>query len=244
MQQFQQQAAEVMHTLASGQPVDLDGDGQPDDPQKIMQQLQQEEQQLQQTLQDAPWQPLDYENWQAMVGTHGNFMKTDEFERYPPEVQAIFIQHFNLTYQRFIEVKFAMPAEGTKPTVNMRIMSTATPSVAAKILSKAGIRVDEDDYTSEQALDTTVTDDLSKPKVDPSGDTQLTQADQVLSMQQQQDKHVTAQANATQKMGLAEEQAAQAQAKHDMEMQGLVAQQQQLQEQHEARLAAQQQQGK
>jgi hypothetical protein len=243
LQQFQQQAQQIVEMLTQGKPVDLDQDGQPDDPQQVLTQLQQQMQELQQQLQQAPWQPLDFENWEQHVETHGTYMKSPEFERLPPQAQAIFIQHYNLTYQRLIEVRMAMPDANHKTSVNVRAMATVSAPTMAKILSKSGIDSPAQEV-SQPPLDTAVIDSLNQPKADGSGNDPLTQLDQAVTTQQAQDAHVTAQADAAQKMGLAEERAAQAQARHDMEMQGLVLQQQQLEEQHQAKLQAMKQQGK
>ncbi len=243
LKQFQQQAQAIMQQLQAGQPVDIDGDGQPDDPNQVFQQLQQQAQQLQQAVQDAPWQPLDYENWEQHIQTHSSLMKTTEFEGYPPEVQAIFIQHFNLTYQRWIEVRFAQPDPNSSAKINVRAQTTVSGPVMEKILRKAGIEASEEEVTAPP-LDTMVMDNLNAPKSNASGNDPLSQLDQALTTQQAQDKHTVSQADALQKMGGSAASDARAQAKHDLEMQLMEDQRRQLEEMHQAKLAAAAQQGK
>lgn len=235
LQQFMQQAQGIAQALQQGQPIDLDGDGQPDDPRQIMQQLQQQQQQLQQALQDAPWQPLDYENWESHISTHAGFMKTSEFEAYDPQLQAIFLQHYNLTYQKWIEIRFAMPDPNSSAKINVRAQTTVSGPVMEKLLRKAGIEATPEEVTSP-ALDTMVMDNLNAPKVNAGGNDPLTQMDQAITTQQTSDKHTVAQASALQKLGTEQASAAREQAKHDLEMQMLEDQQRQLEEQHQAKL--------
>jgi hypothetical protein len=215
---FQDQANQIMAELQNGVPVDLDGDGVPDQPSAVQQQLQQQFQQLQQQMQDAPWQPLDYENWTAHIEAHSALMKSVEFESYPAQVQAIFIQHYNLTYQRMIDVMYASPDQTATPKINVRAMGTVSAPVMAKLLAKAGVQVTEDEV-AEPALDTQVIDSLNEPKVNAAGDDPLTQADQMLTMMHAQDQHELAQAQSMQQMGQTEETSQQSQDKHDQAMQ-------------------------
>lgn len=238
LQEFQQQAeqmaAAMQQAAESGQPMpDFDGDGVPDTPEATMQMLQDQYGQLQQQLQDAPWQPLDYEDWQAELGYHGDFMKTSEFERYPFEVQQVFIKHFNLTYQRWMEVMMASPDENHKTSVNVRAMGTVSAPVMRQILAKSGIDVSEDDVEAPP-LDTQVIDTLEQPNVDESGNSKLTQLDQALTMEQAQDKHIVAMADAQQSMGLTEQRASNEQDKHQQALQH-------AQEKHDAQMAQQEQ---
>ncbi len=203
LNQFNQQAYVYLHMIQHGAPVDLDGDGQPDTPQAIMQQLQQQQAQLQQALQDAPWQPLDYENWDQHIDTHAGYMKTPEFESLPPEVQAIFVQHYNLTYQKKIAIMYASAEPGDAPKINVRAMATVSAATMSKILSKTGVDSPPEEVGGPP-LDTQVIDTLNQPKVDGSGNDPLTQADQLLTMQQAQDKHELAQAQAEEALGAAQ----------------------------------------
>jgi hypothetical protein len=237
LQQFEQQAQGIIQAIQAGQPVDLDQDGMPDDPNQVFQQLQQQAQQLQSAVQDAPWQPLDYENWEQHIQTHGSLMKTSEFEAYPPEVQAIFIKHFNLTYQKFIEIRFSQPDPNSSAKINVRAQTTVSAPVMEKILRKAGIEATTDEV-SAPPLDTMVMDNLNAPQVGESGNDPLSQLDQALTTQQAQDKHAVAQADALQKMGGDQASAARAQAKHDLEIQMMEDQRRQAEEQHQQKLAA------
>lgn len=230
-QEFEQQAIQTVHLLQEGQQLDLDGDGVPDDPQQIIQQIQQQEQQLQGEMQQAPWQPLDFENWQSHIDTHSTYMKTTEFERLPPEVQSIFLQHYNLTYQRLMEVNLAMPDPNHKTSVNVRAMATVSAPTMSKILAKSGIESDPDEV-AQPPLETAVIDTMEEPNVDAAGNAPLQQLDQAMSIQQAQDKHALSQAQS---------QAAlmQQQEKHDTAQQGAQQQQQQADEAHRQKLATQ-----
>jgi len=224
MQQFMQQAQQVVAQIQAGQPVDYDQDGQPDDPNQVMQQLQQQQQQLQQAMEDAPWQPRDFENVQEHIEIHSRMMKSVEFEGYPPEVQAIFEKHYQLTYQRNIEIMMASPDQQATPKINVRAMGTVSAPVMAKLLQKGGIDVTEDDV-SQPPLDTQVIDTLEQPNVDESGNSHLQQMDQVLTMQQASDDHALNQAKVAQAMGHAEASASHASDQTQLQQEGILQQQ-------------------
>jgi hypothetical protein len=262
LQQFQQQAQQIVQMISQGGPLpDFDQDGQPDNPQEVMQQLQSQMQQLQQQLQDAPWQPLDYENWESHIQTHSMFMKSTEFEAYPPEIQNIFLQHYNLTYQRWMDVRFAMPDPNSSAKINVRAQTTVSAPVMQKLLQKAGVHA-EPEEVSAPPLDTMVMENLNAAQVEPSGNSPLSQMDAANAMQQAQDKHALAQAQAMQAMGdaaatqqMAQERHAatmnqmqvqqQAQMAQAIQAQQAAAQQQaQAAEKHKADLAAKRSQGK
>lgn len=229
---FEQKAQQIVVELHNGQPVDLDGDGAPDTPQMILQQLQGQQQQLQQALQDAPWQPLDFEDWQSHIETHSSYMKTPEYERLDPQVQAIFLQHYNLTYQRWMDIRAAMPDPNNTPKINVRAMGTVSAPVMQKLLQKSGVMTTVDEV-SQPALDTAVIDDLNQPKVNAGGDDPLSQLDQAVSTQHAIDAHATAQAAAANDMAQAEEAHAAAMAQMGQKMQH-------AQEQHDVKKAAMQ----
>lgn len=239
-QAFEQQAmqiAQMLQQMQPGQPFpDFDGDGQPDDPQQIIQQIQQQGQQLQQQLQDAPWQPLDYENWDSHLEDHSDWMKTPEFERLDPQIQAIAIKHWQLTYQRKIDVMFNAPNPDVKPTINVRTQATVSAPVMAKLLGKAGIQTDPDEV-AQPPLDTQVYDMLNQPQQGGSANSPLDPTEQALMIQRAQDEHAAAQAKVVQEMGLeearAEREDAQAQLQQEMmQIQGM-SQAQQMQQQAE-----------
>lgn len=230
-QEFEQQAMQTIHLLQEGQQIDLDGDGMPDDPQQVMQQLQQQAQQLQSDVEQAPWQPLDFENWQSHIETHSDYMKTTEYERLDPQLQAIFLQHYNLTYQRLMEVNLAMPDPNHKTSVNVRAMATVSAPTMSKILAKSGIESDPSEV-AQPPLETAVIDTMEQPNVDAAGNSPLQQLDQAMSTQQAQDKHELAQAQAASQL-------VQAQEKHDLAQEGTAQQQDHAAEAHAAKLAAQ-----
>jgi hypothetical protein len=198
LQDFQQQAMQIMQAVQSGQEVDVNGDGQPESPDQITQILQEQWQQLQQAYQDAPWQPLPYEDKATSLETLGDFMLTVEYENYPPDMKAIFERRFTLLMQAIQTEQQPDPA--TLPKVSLTAKSTVSAPVMAKILQAQGIDVSEDEV-AEEPLETAVYDSVDKPDVDDAGNDPLTQEEHDLAMQQAQDDHLTKQAQAAAQMG-------------------------------------------
>lgn len=244
LMQFQQQAQQIVQMLQSGQPLDVNNDGMPDDPNEVMQQLQEQFQQLQQAVQDAPFQPFPYENKAATMEVLSDLMKSAEYEAYPPELAAQFEQRFSLTQQAIQAEQPVDPA--TLPKINVMTKATTSAKVLSKILNAHGIQTDEHEV-AELPLDTEVYDSIDKPNQDESANSPMSQADQMLQMQQAQDEHALKQAQAAQAMGLAEnaaslsEQKSQQQLDHaEQKHQAAMAQQHQA---HQAALAQKAQDG-
>ena len=184
IQQTTQQIQQMIATAKAGQTVVDPDTGQPIDPQMLPQQFQQ-------MLQSAENAPTDYEDWSSHLSTHGAFMKTQEFEGLPEDVQMRFLDHFNQTFQRVIDVRKAEltynPA--LKPKVSIQMKGAPSAEVVGEVLREAGVQVTDQDVAAPP-LDTWVTDDLTKPLVQQSGDSQmdqLSQAFDMLSMKTQQD---------------------------------------------------------
>jgi hypothetical protein len=142
-----------------------------------------------------------------------------------------------------MEIKFSMPDPNHKTNVTVRAQTTMSAPTLSKILQKSGIDSDAQEV-SQPPLDTAVIDSLNEPKADPSGNDPLTQLDQIASTQQAQDAHDVAQATVAQKMGLAEVQDERAQAKHELELEGIRQQQEQAAAMNAAAIAAKRTQGK
>lgn len=200
MQQFQEQAMQVIQMLEEGQQVDLDGDGIADNPDQVMQGIQEQWQQLQQALQDAPWQPLPYEDKATSIDVLGDFLMTVEYEAYPPEIKQIFSRRFELLMQAIQAEQQPDPAN--LPKVSLLTKATVSAPVATKILQQHGIDVSEDEV-KELPLDTEVYNSLDKPDVGESGNDPLTEEEHAQAMQMQDDEHLSAQAKAAADMARA-----------------------------------------
>lgn len=133
-------------------------------------------------LQAAGLQPLAFENYQTHLDTHALFMKSVEFESLPPEVQHLFIVHYNQTLQTLMNLP--KPVEYKPVTPTLQIKATAGPTAVAEILNKAGVPDITPQTMTEPPLDTWVNDDLSKPNAGDSGNTAKDDADAVLAFQQ------------------------------------------------------------
>lgn len=219
IEQFQQQAEEIASAIDAGIPLDLNQDGVPDDPNDVFGQLQQQWMQLQMQLQDAPWQPLPYENKQMHAEVHGDFLKTQEFEKYPPELQAIAIKHFELTMQALAADARNNPDPKFLPKLNVTAKTTMSAPTLSKILEAQGIESPPEEVAMEP-METAVYDSVDKPDASSAANNPLTQEEHDMSMQQQQDAHDLAQAQTAQALGIAEETHASSQDKTQQQMVG------------------------
>lgn len=110
---------------------------------------------------NAGLQPKAFENYQTHLDVHALFMKSVEFESLPPEIQHLFIQHYNATLQTLLNLP--KPVEYKPVTPTLQIKATAGPTAVAEILNKAGVHDITPQTMTEPPLDTWVNDDLSKP---------------------------------------------------------------------------------
>lgn len=200
MEQFQQQAMQVVEMVQAGQEVDLDGDGMADNPDQIMQGIEEQWGQLQQAAQDAPWQPLPYEDKASSIEVLGDFLQTVEFEGYPPEIAQIFTRRFELLMQAIQAEQQPDPAN--LPKISLLTKSTVSAPVVTKILQQHGIDVTEDEV-KELPMDTEVYNSLDKPDVGESGNDPLTEEEAAQAQQIAEDEHVAAQAKAAADMARA-----------------------------------------
>jgi len=198
LEEFKHQAEQVVQMLDAGQPVDLDGDGQADDPQQVMQGIQQQWQQLQMALQDAPWQPLPYEDKATSIDVLGDFLMTVEFESYPPEIKQIFVRRFELLMQAIQAEQQVDPAN--LPKMSLLAKTTVSAPVVSKILQAHGIDASEQEV-AELPMDTEVYNSLDKPDVGEAANDPLTEEEHAQAMQHAEDEHLTAQAKAAASMG-------------------------------------------
>jgi len=237
LQDFQQQAMQIMQAVQSGQEVDVNGDGQAEDPNQIVQILQEQWQQLQQAYQDAPWQPLPYEDKATSLEVLGDFMLTVEYEAYPPDMKAIFERRFTLLMQALQAEQQPDPA--SLPKVNATAKATVSAAVFAKMLQAQGIDVTPEEV-AEAPLETAVYDSVDKADVDDAGNDPLTQEEHDQAMQQAEDAHLTAQAQAAAQMGTVAANEGRAEEKHAQALrhaeEAHQAKMQQAQEQHQERI--------
>lgn len=155
-------AQQAIAMVQSGQAVDQTGEVL-QDPQAI------EEYVTQESL-----RPLPFENLEVSLTTHALFMKSQEFERLPIEVQDRFYRHYTLTLEAIAQLPKPMEFKPVTPT--LQIKSTAGPTATAAILERAGIPVTPEDMT-EPPLETWVSDKIDEPDMDEAGNDPLTQTD-------------------------------------------------------------------
>jgi hypothetical protein len=114
---------------------------------------------LQQSM-DAGLQPLPFENKATHLETHGAYMKSQEFELLPPDVQGRFYKHFELT-QQALAAESSPPAE--QPRVSLQLRGAVGPTVGSKMLNQAGVENVTPEELLEPPLDTVVIDNKDKP---------------------------------------------------------------------------------
>ena len=111
---------------------------------------------------DAGLNPLPFENKAAHLETHAGYMKSPEFELLPPEVQARFFKHYELT-QQAVTAESSPPVEA--PRVSLQLRGAVGPTVGSKMLNQAGVENVTPEELLEPPLDTVVIDNKDKPNV-------------------------------------------------------------------------------
>jgi hypothetical protein len=111
---------------------------------------------------DAGLNPLPFENKAAHLETHAAYMKSPEFELLPPEVQARFFKHYELT-QQAVTAESSPPVEA--PRVSLQLRGAVGPTVGSKMLNQAGVENVTPEELLEPPLDTVVIDNKDKPNV-------------------------------------------------------------------------------
>jgi hypothetical protein len=125
--------------------------------------------QMQQALMNAGLQPHPFENFVQHMDTHALFMKSPDFESLPLQIQEALQTHYIQTLQYYLQLPKPVQYEAVRPT--LQIKSTIGPTGAADILNRAGVYQINPQVMSEPPLDTWVTDDLTKPDAQTSGNT-------------------------------------------------------------------------
>jgi hypothetical protein len=90
--QAQAQAQQVMSMLQAGQPVDLDGDGMPDDPQQVVGSCSR-------CCSQASISPLPHEDPQIHLDVLTTFMNSTEFEGLDPQLESSFVDRYTAMLQ-------------------------------------------------------------------------------------------------------------------------------------------------
>jgi hypothetical protein len=121
--------------------------------------------------------PYSFENHQVSMFVVAEAMKTPEFEKYPPETQQRFEDHFMQLQQGM--------AQGTQDDnlrVTLGLNGTVGPTAASEILQKKGLSGITPEVMMEQPLETSVYDSMDKPDQDEAGNDPLTQMEQANMM--------------------------------------------------------------
>jgi negative regulator of replication initiation len=190
--QANQQAQQVIQMIQMGQVPDMDGDGQPDDPNQVIAQLQQQ-------MEQAAVAPQPYEDYETHVNVLRRFMTSVEYEALDPQTQQRFVDRFGAMYDALISLN-AMKMEPPKTTLQLK--ATTSAPVAAKILGRAGVQTTPDEV-AEPPLDTWVTDDITAPAVQETGNTHLDEAAKAQALAQSQEEHALKMAKASHEVSLA-----------------------------------------
>jgi hypothetical protein len=139
-------------------------------------------------LQQAALQPVQFENWEKSLQVVREHMLTTEFENYPPDVQARFLQHYNALWTTVINMPNVQ--QPVKTTLSLR--GTVGPTVGSQILRNSGIFSANQETMKELPLDTDVRDMLgqgNKGTGEGSGNHPLDAMTQIQGLQHQEDLH-------------------------------------------------------
>lgn len=169
----------------------------------------------------AALSPLPWENLQVHLRVLQEYMVTPEFERYSPEIQQRFIQHFSLTQQTMAQQVAQQSAPGQPVRTTLSLKGTVGPTVAAEILQKSGVPQATPEQFTEAPLETSVYDSMDIPDQDEAGNDPLSETDvqmasQTMQLQQAKGAHEMALAN--QRMTHTEQTADQSAASHAQKM--------------------------
>jgi hypothetical protein len=198
LMQAQGQAQQVLMQLQAGMPVDINGDGQADDPQAVVGQLQQ-------MLDQAAITPLPSEDPQVHLDVLTTFMNSTEFDSLEPQMQSRFVDRYNAMLSQFMQIQQSQiaaqhPAE--KPKIALQLKATTSAPVAGEILREAGVQV-SDEMVAEPPLETWVSDSVDKADASEAGNNPLEDWERMQSMQQSQEQHALKLAKASHEVALA-----------------------------------------
>lgn len=160
-------------------------------------------QEVQKFLMDAALQPSQYENWQTSMSVIRDHMLTPEFEKYDPDTQDRFIQHYNTLWQTVMN----MPNVQAPVKTTLSLRGTVGPTVGSEILRNAGIFQATPQTMQELPLDTEVYDYLgsgNKGTGEGSGNHPLATVTQMQQVAHAQDQHSLDQAKAEHEAALSQ----------------------------------------
>ena len=154
-------------------------------------------------VEQAALTPLPFENLQATAVVLGNHMKSTEFEKYPPEVQARFLQHFEMIRGSLAEN--AVAGEPVKTTLSLK--GTVGPTVAGEILRRNGIQSANPETMAEPPLETSVYDSVDKVDADGAGNDPMSDIESQMALRQSEEVHQLRVAKASHELAQAEAEA-------------------------------------
>lgn len=112
---------------------------------------------------DAGLRPLPFENKATHLETHAGFMKSQDFELLPPDVQQRFYTHYDLTRKALAEES---TPQVEAPRVSLQLRGAVGPTVGSKMLNQAGVENVTPEELLEPPLDTVVIDNKDKPNAE------------------------------------------------------------------------------
>jgi hypothetical protein len=157
-------------------------------------------------VQSAALKPYLFENLQLGMQVIAEAMKTPEFEKYGPDIQQRFEDHFSQLRQTMFSIPQIDP-NGVRVTLGLN--GTVGPTAAAEILRKKGLYDITPDVMMEEPLETSVYDSMDKPDADTAGNDPLSEFEQMTMVQAQQSANQLKDAKATQALAHAQHSAEQ-----------------------------------
>jgi hypothetical protein len=151
-------------------------------------------------VEQAALQPHPFENLQATAVVLSQHMKSAEFEKYEPDVQARFLQHFEMIRGSLAES--AVSGEPVKTTLSLK--GTVGPTVAADILKRNGIQAANAETMAEPPLETSVYDSVDKVDADGAGNDPMSDIESQMAMRQSEEVHQLRVAKAAHELAKAE----------------------------------------
>jgi len=151
-------------------------------------------------VEQAAMSPHAFENVQVSAYVLSEHMKSVEFEKYEPDVQARFQQHFEMLQGAL--ASNAVAGEPIKTTLSLK--GTVGPTVAAEILRQNGIKNANPETMAEPPLETSVYDSVDKVDADSAGNNPMTDMEAQMAMRQSEEVHQLRVAKATHELAQAE----------------------------------------
>lgn len=154
-------------------------------------------------VEQAAMSPQPFENLGVTMGVLAQHMKGVEFQAYDPQLQSKFLMHFSML-QQALQSQQGAPEQ---PKVSLALKGTVGPTVAAEMLQQKGITSASPETMAEPPLETSVYDSVDKPDAEEAGNDPWTQAEQMLTMQQNAVKAELGQAKALNQLADAQDSA-------------------------------------